>query len=148
MNFSGTTAKASLTSNRSIWSSDMPALASTLRAAGTGALSMSVGSSPMLAAATIRARGVSPCERAYSGLVISRAAAPSTTPDELPAWWTCSISRSGYFWAIILRKVSPSAFSSMSAIPPKLGCSSASLSAVVPGRGYSSRSSRRLPSGS
>ena len=36
MNFSGTTAKASLTSNRSIWSSVMPALASTLRAAGTG----------------------------------------------------------------------------------------------------------------
>ena len=28
------------------------------------------------------------------------AAAPSTTPELLPAWWTCSISRSGYIWVI------------------------------------------------
>ena len=57
MNFSATTAKASLISQRSMSSTVRPALASTLRAAGTGALSISVGSSPTLAVATIRARG-------------------------------------------------------------------------------------------
>ena len=69
MNFSDTTAKASLTSNRSMSSSVSPALASTLRAAGTGALSMSVGSSPMLAVATTRARGV---EAVGLGVVLAR----------------------------------------------------------------------------
>src|SRR6478736_6597920 len=43
MNFSATTANASLISNRSISSSVRPALASTLRAAGTGAFSIEVG---------------------------------------------------------------------------------------------------------
>ena len=61
MNFSATTAKASLISNRSMSSRVRPALASTLRAAGTGAFSISVGQSPMLAMATTRARGFSPC---------------------------------------------------------------------------------------
>ncbi len=60
MNFSATTAKASLISQRSMSSTVRPALASTLRAAGTGALSISVGLSPMLAIATTRARGVMP----------------------------------------------------------------------------------------
>jgi ABC-type nitrate/sulfonate/bicarbonate transport system substrate-binding protein len=60
MNFSATTAKASLISHRSMSSIVRPALASTLRAAGTGALSISVGLSPMLAMATTRARGFRP----------------------------------------------------------------------------------------
>ena len=60
MNFSATTAKASLISNRSMSSSVSPALASALRAAGTGALSISVGLSPMFAIATTLARGFSP----------------------------------------------------------------------------------------
>ena len=42
----GTAAKASLISNRSIWSMVMPALASALRAAGIGPVSMMVGSAP------------------------------------------------------------------------------------------------------
>ena len=111
MNFSGTTAKASLTSNRSMSSRDMPALASTFLVAGTGALSISVGSSPMLAVATMRARGFSPCALAYSGVVMSRAAAPSTTPEELPAWWTWVISRPGNFCRTSERKVVPSSSS-------------------------------------
>ncbi len=97
MNFSGTTANASFTSNRSMSSNDMPALASTFLVAGTGALSISVGSSPMFAVATILARGFRPCAVAYSGLVMSSAAAPSTTPDELPAWCTWVISSPGNF---------------------------------------------------
>ena len=48
MNFSATTAKASLISNRSISSIVRPALASTLRAAGTGAFSINVGDDPTL----------------------------------------------------------------------------------------------------
>ena len=61
MNFSATTAKASLISNRSISSSVSPAFASTFRAAGTGAFSIRVGESPILAIATTRARGFNPC---------------------------------------------------------------------------------------
>jgi len=60
MYFSTTTAKASLTSNRSMSSSVKPALASTLRVAGTGPLSIRMGLSPMLAMATMRARALRP----------------------------------------------------------------------------------------
>ena len=96
MNFSATTAKASLISNRSMSSSVRPALASTLRAAGTGAFSISVGLSPMFAIATIaRARLQAVASCAYVGEASSSAAAPSTTPEELPAWCTWLISRSG-----------------------------------------------------
>src|SRR5689334_4253433 len=60
MNFSATTANASLISNRSMSSSVRPALANTLRAAGTGAFSIRVGESPIFAIATTRARGFRP----------------------------------------------------------------------------------------
>ncbi len=43
------------------------------------------GEWPMLAMAFILARGVSPFALAYSGEASTRAPAPSTTPDELPA---------------------------------------------------------------
>ena len=55
-------------------------------AAGTGAFNIKVGQSPMFAVATMRARGVSPFSSAYCSEVSSNAAAPSTTPDEFPAW--------------------------------------------------------------
>ena len=61
MYFYATTAKASLISNKSMSSSVKPALASTLRVAGTGAFSIKVGESPILAIATTRARGFRPC---------------------------------------------------------------------------------------
>ena len=66
----------------------MPALASALRAAGIGPVSMMVGSAPDSAAATMRARGLKPCVLPAASLPISTAAAPSTMPDELPAWCT------------------------------------------------------------
>jgi hypothetical protein len=72
-----------------------PALASTFLAAGTGAFSISVGQSPTLAVAMIRARGFSPFLRAYSGEASRIAAAPSTTPELLPAWCMWSIFMSG-----------------------------------------------------
>ena len=81
----GTAAKASLTSNRSMSSIVRPALASALRAAGIGPVSMIVGSAPDSAVATMRARGVEPERRPLASLPISTAAAPSTMPDELPA---------------------------------------------------------------
>src|SRR5450830_1836577 len=84
----GTAAKASLTSNRSIWSMFSPARARALRVAGMGPVSMMVGSAPLRAVATMRARGVRPCWRAASSEPISTAAAPSTMPEALPAWCT------------------------------------------------------------
>ena len=46
----------------------------------------------------MRARGFSPCASPNSRLPISSAAAPSTMPEELPAWWTWLIrSRCGIF---------------------------------------------------
>jgi hypothetical protein len=75
----------------------MPALASALRVAGTGPESMITGSSPTLATARIRARGLRPSTSAMAALPMNTAAAPSTMPLELPAWWMCSMcSISGY----------------------------------------------------
>ena len=65
-----------------------PALAIALRAAGMGPVSMMVGSAQLRAVATMRARGVRPCALAAASLPINTAAAPSTMPDELPAWCT------------------------------------------------------------
>ncbi|MBP9199918.1 MAG: hypothetical protein KBF47_07935, partial [Gemmatimonadales bacterium] len=53
-----------------------------------GAVSMITGSLPAVAVCTMRPRGFSPCDFAYSGEAISSALAPSTTPEEFPAWWT------------------------------------------------------------
>ncbi len=60
------------------------------------------GQSPMLAVATMRARGFKPVLLRRRPCEVSRiAAAPSTTPDELPAWWMwLNCFRSGYFWLI------------------------------------------------
>ena len=57
---SATTENASLISHTSISSLVSPAFSKTFSAAGTGAFSISVGQSPMLAVARIRARGVMP----------------------------------------------------------------------------------------
>ena len=55
---------------------------------------MMIGSSAAVAIATKRARGRSPWAFAYSGDATSTAPAPSTMPEELPAWWTCWIAES------------------------------------------------------
>mmetsp|Transcript_14236 Transcript_14236/g.35525 ORF Transcript_14236/g.35525 Transcript_14236/m.35525 type:complete len:226 (+) Transcript_14236:152-829(+) len=106
-------AKASFASTRSRSSTRHPALARHLRTAGTGPIPITRGSTPALAAATIRARTGVPVEAAYSSEATRSAAAPSFSPDALPAVTLPS------FW--------------------KAGRSFASLSAVTPGLGYSSR---------
>ena len=60
MNRIATAANASLISNRSMSLTSRPALASALRLAGAGPVSMIVGSAPETAVAMIRARGVRP----------------------------------------------------------------------------------------
>ncbi len=87
MNLAATTENASLTSNRSISSAVIPALARTLLAAGPGSFSISVGLPPTVAIALTRALGCQPTLAAYSFEAMMIAAAPSTTPEELPAWW-------------------------------------------------------------
>src|SRR5262249_5083279 len=83
-------AKASLTSIRSMFLSVILARLSTFSVTSIGPVSISAGSEPMLAKARILARGLSPAARPASLLPTSTAAAPSTMPDELPAWCTCS----------------------------------------------------------
>src|SRR6516165_7208664 len=87
-NRSTTDANASLTSMRSISESDMPAFRSTFLVTSSGPVSMIAGSEPILAKALMRARGLREARRPASALPIKTAAAPSTMPEELPAWWT------------------------------------------------------------
>ena len=76
----------------------MPALASAFFEAGPGPTSMIVGSAPVTAAETMRARAFRPCCVPASSLPSRVSAAPSTMPEELPAWCTWVMrSTSGYF---------------------------------------------------
>ncbi len=139
INFIGTTAKASLTSNRSIWSTVMRARASAFFAAGAGPVSMMVGSAPVIAAATTRPRGVRPNSRPFFSLPIRIAAAPSTMPEELPAVWMWRMrSTWGYFCSATASKPILPACSNETG-------SAASASMVVPGRMVSSWSSTVSP---
>ena len=99
MNRIATAANASLISNRSMSSTVRPALASALRDAGAGPVSMIVGSAPETAAARIRARGVRPRSVPTCSLPIATSAAPSTMPEELPAWWTWSIFSTQWYFS-------------------------------------------------
>ncbi len=140
MNLSTTAANASLTSNRSIWSAVMPALARAFCADGTGPVSMIVGSVPTTPVATTRARGVRPRSVPACSLPISMSAAPSTMPEELPGVCTWLIfSTQWYFCSATALKppISPRA--------SKDGLRPASDSGVVPGRGNSSWSSTIWP---
>ena len=102
---STTEAKASFTSNRSTSEITIPASRRIFSVAGTGPVSMIVGSVPILQVARMRARGFSPMARPNSALPISKAAAPSTIPLEFPAWWIWLIElRCGYFIIAILSK--------------------------------------------
>ncbi|SHX20023.1 Uncharacterised protein [Mycobacteroides abscessus subsp. abscessus] len=87
-NFRTTEAKASLSSNRSMSSTVSPARSSTFLVAGVGPVSMMSGSLPEVAVATMRARGVRPCDLPASSEPISTRAAPSTMPELLPPVWT------------------------------------------------------------
>ena len=61
-------------------SSSRPAAASTLPVAGVGPVSMIVGSDPVIAVATTRARGCSPRSSPACSLPTRTSAAPSTIP--------------------------------------------------------------------
>src|SRR6516165_7918652 len=64
------------------------AFAKTFSVTSTGPVSMIAGSEPILANALMRIRGFNPAFSPACLLPISTAAAPSTMPDELPAWCT------------------------------------------------------------
>src|SRR5690606_3687102 len=131
-----TLAKASLTSKRSMSEIAIPESLRIFSVTGTGPVSMIVGSVPIFAVARMRARGVRPCFSPNALLPISTAAAPSTMPEELPAWWMWLIrSRCGYFISATLSK--PGITSPMSL---NEGFSAPSVCMSVPGRMYSSRS--------
>mmetsp|Transcript_13043 Transcript_13043/g.40679 ORF Transcript_13043/g.40679 Transcript_13043/m.40679 type:complete len:214 (+) Transcript_13043:274-915(+) len=113
----GTDAKASLTSYRSIWSSDMPAFLSAFLVAGMGPSSITTGSVPASASATTRARALAPLPARASAcrprsLTIITAAAPSEICEAVPG---------------------------VSTPPGAIGFSLASFSTVVFGRMPSSR---------
>ena len=82
----------------------------------------------------IRARGFKPAALPPASDPTSTAAAPSTMPDELPAWWTwLTASTSG--WAAIATASKPP----ISPICTNEGLSAPSDCMSVPGRGCSSR---------
>ncbi len=62
-----------------------PALASTARVAGAGPMPIMRGATPTVAVATTRARGVRPCCLAAASDATISMAAPSLTPEALPA---------------------------------------------------------------
>jgi hypothetical protein len=66
-------------------SSESPALLSAFFAAGIGPSPMEPGSTPATAEEINLARGLKPNSLHFSSGAISRAHAPSFTPDELPA---------------------------------------------------------------
>ena len=117
----------------------MPALASALRQAGVGPVSMMVGSLPITAAARMRARGFSPAMAPPSFEPTSISAAPSTMPDELPAWCMCSMRSTVVYLrsAVASKPIAPMA--------AKLGSSRDIASGVALSRIVSSRSSSSRP---
>ena len=101
---------------------------------------MIVGSAPETAAETIRALGVSPRSVPTCSEPIATSAAPSTMPEELPAWWTWLIFSTQWYFS--------SATSSKPASAPiwaKLGLRPARPSTLVSGRISSSWSSTVSP---
>ena len=135
-----TAAKASLISHRSMSATSRPARASALRAAGAGPVSMMVGSAPETAVEMIRARGVSPSEVPTSSVPIATTAAPSTIPEELPAWWTWSIRSTQWYFSSATESKPPSR-----PICANDGFSPARPSTEVSGRTVSSRSRTTSP---
>ena len=112
-------AKASFDSTRSTSAMFHPAFSSALRLAGIGPEPISAGSTPAVAQETMRPSGSIPRRAASSALISTSAAAPSLMPEALPAVTVPSFA--------------------------KAGRSLASVSAVVPWRGYSSASTAMSP---
>ncbi|MNE59796.1 hypothetical protein D3C80_1549140 [compost metagenome] len=78
-------AKASLSSMTSKSLTATPRRSVSLRTAGTGPMPMTRGATPALAMPRTRARGVRPCFFTASAEARINAAAPSLTPEALPA---------------------------------------------------------------
>ena len=110
-----------------------PARSSAFSAAGVGPTSMMVGSAPLVAVATTRARGVRPDALPAFSLPTSTRAAPSTMPELLPPVWTWLILSIQWYFCI-----ATSSKPAIAARPSKAGLSLARLSMVVPGRMCSS----------
>ncbi len=70
---------------------DIPSFFRSFSVTIDGPVSMIEGSEPIEAMPRMRARGFSPWASPAALDPISTAAAPSTTPEELPAWCTWSI---------------------------------------------------------
>ena len=80
-------------------------MASALRLAGAGPVSMIVGSAPDTAVARILARARSPRSEPVCSLPTTTSEAPSTMPEELPGVWTWLIfSTQWYFWSATASK--------------------------------------------
>ena len=75
---------------------EMPARLRALRAASTGPSPIMRGSMPEAPEATQRASGFRPSSRAFSALISSRAAAPSFSPEELPAVTVPFLRKAGF----------------------------------------------------
>ena len=88
-------ANASLISMRSIWSKVRPARSNAFWLAGTGPMPMMRGSTPATAAEMILAIGWSLCARTPSSLANNNAAAPSLSPEALPAVTLPSFLKAG-----------------------------------------------------
>ena len=122
-------AKASFSSITSISASFSPSRSSSFCVAGAGPMPMMRGATPAVAIATTRARGVRPCLFAAASEAMISAAAPSFTPEALPAVTVPPCLRNGV----------GSLASASSVVSPR-GCSSWSTG---PGRPCGRRSHRR-----
>ena len=115
-------------------------MASTLRVAGVGPVSMIVGSAPETAVATTRPRGARPYRRPTSSLPISTTAAPSTIPEELPGVCTWLIFSTQWYFCSATASKPP-----ISPRPANDGLSLARSAIVVSGRMCSSWSRTTTP---
>ena len=101
--------------------------------AGVGPVSMMAGSAPLVAVATMRARGVSPCDLPAFSLPMSTSAAPSTMPELLPPVWTWLIFSTQWYFCSATSSKPP-----IAPIPSNAVFSLARPSIVVSGRMCSS----------
>ena len=131
MNAIGTTAKASLTSQRSTSATLQPSRSISFRAAGTGAVGKRAGSWAWLACPSTRARTGSPRARASLSRISTSAAAPSEIEDELAAVTVPSLRKAGFSVGIFSgRAVRGCSSSATSDVPPRPVTSTGAISAA------------------
>ncbi len=120
-------ANASFSSTTSTSSMVIPARSSTFLIAPIGATPMISGSSPLVAEATIRARGLTPSSRARSSDMTSVAAAPSLSGHEFPAVTRPFSRNAGFSCESFSTELSARGPSSLSTVLPS-GSSTATIS--------------------